>query len=51
MSLIEISGLGKLSVAPKKDATLLVVFGGIPVDEKEFDGVQRKKPVYLPSGQ
>ena len=27
-----------------------MVFGGIAVDEIEFDGIKRKKPVYLPSG-
>jgi hypothetical protein len=31
---IDISGYGKLSIAPKKDAKLLVVFGGIPVGGK-----------------
>jgi hypothetical protein len=53
--LIDVSGFGKLSIAANKDgtsknATLLVVFGGIPVNEIEFDGIQRKKPVYIPSG-
>jgi hypothetical protein len=53
--LIDVSGLGKLSIASNNDgtsktATLLVVFGGIPVDKMEFDGIKRKKPVYIPSG-
>ncbi|HEX3878304.1 MAG TPA: hypothetical protein VHW24_15035 [Bryobacteraceae bacterium] len=53
--LIDISGFGKLSIASdndgtSKNATLLVVFGGIPVANTEFDGVKRKKPVYIPSG-
>ncbi len=53
--LIEVSGGGKLSITSNKDgtsknATLLVVFGGIPVDKTEFDGITRKKPVYVPSG-
>jgi hypothetical protein len=53
--LIDVSGFGKLSVASNddgtsKNATLLVAFGGIPVDKIEFDGVKRKKPVYVPSG-
>ncbi len=53
--LIDVSGLGKLSIASNNDgtsknATLLVVFGGIPVNEIEFDGIQRKKPIYKPSG-
>lgn len=48
--LIDVAGFGKLSIASKKEAKLLVVFGGIPVDEIEFDGVQRKNPVYLSSG-
>jgi hypothetical protein len=53
--LIDVSGLGKLSIASNKDgtsknATLLVVFGGIDVDKREFDGVKRKKPVFVPSG-
>lgn len=53
--LIEVSGLGKLSIASNNDgtsknATLLVVFGGIPVNEIEFDRVKRKKPIYVPSG-
>jgi len=48
--LIDVSGFGKLSIASKKEAKLLVVFGGIDVDEKEFDGVQRKKPIYISSG-
>src|SRR5215813_13136346 len=50
MGLIDISGFGKLSLASKKDATLLIVYGGIDVDKTEFDGVKRKKPVYVPSG-
>lgn len=50
MDPIEVSGFGKLSIASKKEAALLVVFGGIPVNEREFDGVQRKKPVILASG-
>lgn len=52
--LIDVSGFGKLSVASNngasKNAALLVVFGGIPVNKIEFDGVKRKKPVYVPSG-
>ena len=53
--LIDVSGLGKLSIASNKDgtsknATLLVVFGGIPVNKIEFDGIKRKKPVHIPSG-
>lgn len=53
--LIDVSGFGKLSIASNNDgtsknATLLVVFGGIPVDKIEFDGIKRKKPVYIPSG-
>lgn len=53
--LIDVPGFGKLSIAPNidgtsKNATLLVVFGGIPVNEIEFDGIKRKKPVYIPSG-
>ena len=53
--LIDVSGLGKLSIASNNDgtsknATLLVVFGGIPVNEIEFDGIKRKKPIYFPSG-
>ncbi|HTT24276.1 MAG TPA: hypothetical protein VMG82_35455 [Candidatus Sulfotelmatobacter sp.] len=53
--LIDVPGAGKLSIASNNDgsaknATLLVVFGGIPVDKMEFDGVQRKKPVYVLSG-
>jgi hypothetical protein len=48
--LIDVAGLGKLSIASKKDAKLLLVFGGIPVDEIEFDGVQRKTPIYVSSG-
>jgi hypothetical protein len=53
--LIDVSGLGKLSIASDKDgksknATLLVVFGGIAVNQFEFDGVERKKPIYTPSG-
>lgn len=53
--LIDVSGFGKLSIASKddgtsKNATLLVVFGGIPVNKIEFDGVKRKKPIYVPSG-
>jgi hypothetical protein len=53
--LIDVSGLGNLSIASNSDgasknATLLVVFGGIPVDKMEFDGIKRKKPVYIPSG-
>lgn len=52
---IDVSGFGKLLIASNddgtpKNATLLVVFGGIPVDKMEFDGVKRKKPVYIPSG-
>jgi hypothetical protein len=48
--LIDVSGFGKLSIASKKNARLLVVFGGIDVDEKEFDGIERKKPIYVSSG-
>lgn len=53
--LIDIPGFGKLSIASKndttsKDATLLVVFGGIPVSKTEFDGIKRKKAVYVISG-
>jgi hypothetical protein len=48
--LIDVSGFGKLSIASKTDAKLLIVFGGIAVDEKEFDGVERKKPIYVSSG-
>ena len=53
--LIDVSGLGKLSIASNddgtsKNVTLLVVFGGIPVNKVEFDGIKRKKPVYIPSG-
>ena len=53
--LINVSGYGKLSIASDKDgtprnATLLVVYGGIPVDKKEFDGITLKKPIYVPSG-
>src|SRR5579862_2979456 len=53
--LIDVSGFGKLSIASNSDntsknATLLVVFGGIPVNKIEFDGVKRKKAVYVPSG-
>lgn len=53
--LIDVPRSGKLSIASNNDgtsknATLLVVFGGIPVDKIEFDGIKRKKPVYIPSG-
>lgn len=53
--LIEVPSSGKLSIASNgngtsKNSTLLVVFGGIPVDKTEFDGIQRKKPVFVPSG-
>lgn len=53
--LFDVSGLGKLSIASNNDgtsknATLLVVFGGIPVNRIEFDGIKRKKPVHIPSG-
>ena len=48
--LIDVSGFGKLSTASSKSATLLVVFGGIPVDKREFDGIQRQKAVSVPSG-
>lgn len=46
---IDIPG-GELSIAPDLPAKLLVVFGGIEVDKKEFDGIERKKPIYLASG-
>jgi hypothetical protein len=53
--LIDVSGFGKFSIASNDDgtskkATLLVVFGGIPVNKIEFDGIKRKKPVHVPSG-
>lgn len=53
--LIDVSGFGKLSIASNDDGTtkntkLLVVFGGVDVDKIEFDGVKRKKAVYIPSG-
>src|SRR5215468_2254747 len=53
--LIDVPDSGKLSIASDKDGTpknasLLVVFGGVPVDKMEFDGVQRKKAVYVLSG-
>ena len=52
---IDVPGAGKLSIASDKDgtpknATLLVVFGGIAVSKTEFDGVPRKDPVYVLSG-
>ena len=47
---IDVSGLGKLSIAPNTNAPLLIVFGGIPVSEDEFDGIHRKKKIYVPSG-
>ena len=52
--LMDVSG-GKISIASNNDGTtkkttLLVVFGGVDVDKKEFDGVKRKKPIYVPSG-
>jgi hypothetical protein len=46
---IDIPG-GELSIAPDPKAPLLVVFGGIPVSQTEFDGVKRKKPIYVSSG-
>lgn len=46
---IDIPG-GELSIAPDKSAPLLVVFGGIPVSQTEFDGIEREKPVYVSSG-
>lgn len=46
---IDIPG-GELSIAPDKSAPLLVVFGGIPVSQTEFDGIKRKKPIYVLSG-
>jgi hypothetical protein len=53
--LIDVPGFGKLSIASNnvgtsKNATLLVVFGGIPVAKTEFDHIKRKKPLYIPSG-
>jgi len=35
---------------PRSRWRLLVVFSGIAVDKREFDGVKRKKPVFVPSG-
>ncbi len=49
---IDVSGLGKLSVASDPKAPLLVVYGGIPVDQDEFDGIHRekKKKISVSSG-
>lgn len=41
--LIDISGLGNLSVASKPDAPLLIVFGGIDVHKSDIDGIRRDK--------
>jgi len=46
---IDIPG-GELSIAPDLNAPLLVVFGGVDVDKIEFDGVKRKKPIFVASG-
>ncbi len=53
--LIDVPGAGKLSIASNNDGTaknakLLVVYGGIPVSKTEFDGVARKKAIFIPSG-
>ena len=53
--LIDVPGAGKLSIASNNDGTaksarLLVVFGGIAVSKTEFDGVPRKKAIFVPSG-
>jgi hypothetical protein len=41
---------GELSLAPDPKAPLLVVFGGIAVSQDEFDGIKRKKQIYVSSG-
>jgi len=46
---IDIPG-GELSIAPDLNAPLLVVFGGVDVDKIEFDGIKRKKPIFVASG-
>jgi hypothetical protein len=40
---IEISGLGKLSVASEPDLPLLIVFGGVDVHQSDIDGIKRDK--------
>jgi len=47
---IDISGLGKLSIADKVDAPLLVVFGGTAVDKEDLDGIHREKETLVSSG-
>ena len=48
--LINVSGFGKLSPAPDPKALLLMVFGGVDVESKEFDGIKRDKKVLVASG-
>lgn len=46
-SLIDLHGLGKMSLAHDPNAPLLIVFGGVPVDFHDKDGAKTLSGVYM----